>query len=423
MISQMPDLTVTPGAVSGPAAFASRRAVTQGRSTWCSCTTRSRSPCCSRSKTSDFCKKGEGGPFVGDGVLAPGGAQPGQTSGGGLAYTHPGAFGAFLLVEATRQLRGECGDRQVRRCPDGAGARHRRRVVGDVDGDLGNGGHAMSEAFAGTRAQRGVRAVLGGHRRRHQLVMQRCEVVPSAGLVSAASFVRSCGEFSLRWEQLSGHGVVYAVSVHHRAAHPAFADRVPYSVVLVDLDEGARMMSNVFGPRTRGRGCGLRGVAASRGRTKPTDLRAAMSAGTELQRAREELVLRHVAGENDRDLEAVMATFTHPRYEIIPSATVYDGDEAVRQMILRQWEELPWMHYTAEAIYHGEHGLVVETRTTCPGTAIDMLSINLFGFRRDGTHPRALLLRPHAFRGSAAVDERYRTIKQKSSCCILVQPK
>jgi hypothetical protein len=50
---------------------------------------------------------------VADGVLAPGGALPGQTTGGGLAYTHPGAFGAFLLVEAVRQVRGECGERQV----------------------------------------------------------------------------------------------------------------------------------------------------------------------------------------------------------------------------------------------------------------------------------------------------------------------
>jgi hypothetical protein len=100
----------------------------------------------------------------------------------------------------------------------------------------------------------------------------------------------------------------------------------------------------------------------------------------ELQRAREEVVLRHVAGENDRDLEAVMATFTRPRYEIMPSATVYDGEDAVRAMILRQWDELPWLHYSADAIYHGEHGLVVETRTTCPGTDIDMLSMNMFGF-------------------------------------------
>lgn len=109
-----------------------------------------------------------------------------------------------------------------------------------------------------------------------------------------------------------------------------------------------------------------------------------MSAHNELQRIREELVLRHVAGENNRDLEAVMATFTHPRYEIIPSATVYDGDEAVRQMILRQWLELPRMQYTAESVYHGEHGVMVETRTTCPGNEIDMLSVNLFGFDGPG---------------------------------------
>jgi uncharacterized OB-fold protein len=57
-----------------------------------------------------------------------------------------------------------------------------------------------------------------------------------------------CGDNRLRWEQLSGVGVVYAVSVHHRPALPALADKVPYSVVLVDLEEGVRMMSNVFGP-------------------------------------------------------------------------------------------------------------------------------------------------------------------------------
>lgn len=104
----------------------------------------------------------------------------------------------------------------------------------------------------------------------------------------------------------------------------------------------------------------------------------------DLRRVREEIVLRHVAGENDRDVEAVMATFTHPRYEIVPSSTVYDGDEAVRQMILRQWDGLPRMHYTAEGIYHGPNGLMVETRTTCPGTEIDMLSVNLFAFEGVG---------------------------------------
>ena len=109
-----------------------------------------------------------------------------------------------------------------------------------------------------------------------------------------------------------------------------------------------------------------------------------MSADAELHRRREALVLRHVEAENDRDLEAIMATFTRARYEIVPTATVYDGDAAVRQMILAQWEQLPQMHYTAEAVFHSADGLVVETRTTCPGTAVDMLSINVFGFDGDG---------------------------------------
>jgi acetyl-CoA acetyltransferase len=60
-----------------------------------------------------FCAKGEGGAFVEGGRLAPGGALPAMTMGGGLSYNHPGALGALLLVEAVRQLRGECGERQV----------------------------------------------------------------------------------------------------------------------------------------------------------------------------------------------------------------------------------------------------------------------------------------------------------------------
>ncbi|MCF2526496.1 acetyl-CoA acetyltransferase [Yinghuangia soli] len=60
-----------------------------------------------------FCAPGEGADFVADGRLRPGGALPFNTSGGGLSYNHPGMYGLLLLVEAVRQLRGECGDRQV----------------------------------------------------------------------------------------------------------------------------------------------------------------------------------------------------------------------------------------------------------------------------------------------------------------------
>ncbi|MDP2000670.1 MAG: thiolase [Rhodoferax sp.] len=60
-----------------------------------------------------FCKKGEGGAFVQNGGIAPGGHLPVNTNGGGLSCVHPGMYGIFALIEAVRQLRGEGGARQV----------------------------------------------------------------------------------------------------------------------------------------------------------------------------------------------------------------------------------------------------------------------------------------------------------------------
>jgi acetyl-CoA acetyltransferase len=60
-----------------------------------------------------FCKKGEAGAFVENGGIAPGGRLPVNTNGGGLSCVHPGMYGIFTIIEAVRQLRGECGERQV----------------------------------------------------------------------------------------------------------------------------------------------------------------------------------------------------------------------------------------------------------------------------------------------------------------------
>ena len=60
-----------------------------------------------------FCHKGEGGDFVTGQTTAPGGKFPLNTNGGGLSFTHSGMYGIFLLIEAVRQLRGTCGQRQV----------------------------------------------------------------------------------------------------------------------------------------------------------------------------------------------------------------------------------------------------------------------------------------------------------------------
>jgi acetyl-CoA acetyltransferase len=60
-----------------------------------------------------FCPKGEGGPFVAGGGIAPGGTLALNPSGGGLSYLHPGMLGLYLILDAVEQLRGTAGERQV----------------------------------------------------------------------------------------------------------------------------------------------------------------------------------------------------------------------------------------------------------------------------------------------------------------------
>ena len=63
-----------------------------------------------------FCARGEGGAFVSGGRLAFDGPCPTNTDGGGLSSNHPGMRGIFLVIEAVKQLRGEAGARQVKKC-------------------------------------------------------------------------------------------------------------------------------------------------------------------------------------------------------------------------------------------------------------------------------------------------------------------
>ncbi|MCX5333348.1 acetyl-CoA acetyltransferase [Streptomyces sp. NBC_00140] len=106
-MSEWPDFTVSPAAVSGRLAF--ERAGVRPEEidlaeiydafTYMTLVTL---------EDLGFCKKGEGGAFVQSRTL------PVNTDGGGLSAQHPGMRGLFLLVEAVRQLRGETGARQVR---------------------------------------------------------------------------------------------------------------------------------------------------------------------------------------------------------------------------------------------------------------------------------------------------------------------
>lgn len=135
-ISQMPELTVSPAAITGPralgeagVAIADLDVVEVYDSFTYTVVT--------QLEDLGFCDKGQGGAFVAGGRIAPGGALALNTSGGGLSYTHPGMFGIFLLIEAVCQLRGEAGARQV---PDA-----RLALVSGMGGYLSSAATAVLE--------------------------------------------------------------------------------------------------------------------------------------------------------------------------------------------------------------------------------------------------------------------------------------
>ncbi|MBC5762838.1 Zn-ribbon domain-containing OB-fold protein [Ramlibacter albus] len=54
-----------------------------------------------------------------------------------------------------------------------------------------------------------------------------------------------CHSDALVWSDARGTGTIYSYTVARRPAGPAFKPDVPYVIAVVDLDEGARMMTNV----------------------------------------------------------------------------------------------------------------------------------------------------------------------------------
>jgi len=111
-ISSMPDLTTTPAVHSGAAAFA-MAGLTPADVDVVELYDSFTITVLLTLEALGFCGRGESGAFVSGQRTAPGGDFPMNTNGGGLSYCHPGMYGIFTLIEATRQLRGESGPRQV----------------------------------------------------------------------------------------------------------------------------------------------------------------------------------------------------------------------------------------------------------------------------------------------------------------------
>ena len=112
IISQMPDLTRTIARETGPRAL-ERAGLTHDDIDLAMIYDSFTYTVLASLEALGFCGFGEGPDFVANQRTAPGGDFALNTSGGGLSYTHSGMYGMFLVLEAVRQMRGECGERQI----------------------------------------------------------------------------------------------------------------------------------------------------------------------------------------------------------------------------------------------------------------------------------------------------------------------
>lgn len=79
-----------------------------------------------------------------------------------------------------------------------------------------------------------------------RLLIQRCTACGHTQHYPRA-LCRSCWSEDLEWIDASGKGTIWTFTVVHKPGHPAWAAAAPYTIALVELEEGPRMMSNIVG--------------------------------------------------------------------------------------------------------------------------------------------------------------------------------
>jgi steroid delta-isomerase-like uncharacterized protein len=81
---------------------------------------------------------------------------------------------------------------------------------------------------------------------------------------------------------------------------------------------------------------------------------------TQLRDRREAVVREHMESENRHDFEVTLGTFAHPRYELIATGEVYDGEAAVRGYYAASRAAFPDQRNRVHALHHTADGVLVE---------------------------------------------------------------
>ena len=79
-----------------------------------------------------------------------------------------------------------------------------------------------------------------------------------------------------------------------------------------------------------------------------------------LRARREEVVRRHMESENTHELEVTLGTFKHPRYELVATGQVYDGEAQVREYFRETRTAFPDQRNELIALHHADDGVIAE---------------------------------------------------------------
>ena len=79
-----------------------------------------------------------------------------------------------------------------------------------------------------------------------------------------------------------------------------------------------------------------------------------------LQERRAAVVREHMESENRHEFDVTLRTFAHPRYELIATGEVYDGEEAVRGYYAATRAAFPDQRNVVHAIHHADDAVIVE---------------------------------------------------------------
>lgn len=87
---------------------------------------------------------------------------------------------------------------------------------------------------------------------------------------------------------------------------------------------------------------------------------SASDTGASLRERREALVREHMESENRHDFDATMSTFAHPRYELIATGDVYDGEEQVLGYFAESRTAFPDQRNELIALHHADDAVIAE---------------------------------------------------------------